>query len=194
MVVLLHGRGDSPRGWADFKRLLGSDLNFLLIQAPDPWGPGYSWYDQPPNHGPGILRSRELLTQAFAEIEAHGFAPDKTVLMGFSQGCLMTIEFGARYSKRLAGYLGISGYCYDPQALIREANREVFHSPWLITHGTQDAVLPVERTRGQIAQLKAADLAIEYREYEKAHDLNLFAELSDLKAWFYDLTHLRQKK
>jgi phospholipase/carboxylesterase len=132
---------------------------------------------------PECSGSRGLLAEEFARIEGEGFSLDRTILSGFSQGCLMTLEFGARFPKRLAGYLGISGYCYDPELLLKEASAEARSGSWFITHGTQDEVLSAETTRGQIAVLKGGGMPIDYREYRKAHTIDPHRELPEIREW-----------
>jgi phospholipase/carboxylesterase len=184
LLILLHGRGDSAEGLLWAQETLAIDwLNFLLLTAPNPYNDGFSWYGLPPNQLPGILESRKLLTQVCAETESNGYLPEKTFLMGFSQGCLMTLEFGARHSRRLAGYIGISGYCYDPEAILREMNPEVNHGNWLITHGTEDELLPVQTTRAQMKILNDGGFKIDYREYRKSHTIDLRRELPDIREW-----------
>ena len=95
----------------------------------------------------------------------------------------MTLEFGARFSQVLRGYIGISGYVYDSEQLLKEANQEVMRAPWLVTHGTEDEVLPLEDTRNQINDLITGGFKIDYREYFKAHTIDEKKELPDLRAW-----------
>jgi phospholipase/carboxylesterase len=184
LMVVLHGRGDSPEGfdWMPGELAI-SGLHYVMLQAPDIYLDGFSWYDLPPNQLPGILRSRTLLESTFEALFQHGFQPSGIFLFGFSQGCLMTLEFGARFPHRLAGYLGVSGYCYDEAPLLEEANPEALKAPWLITHGTTDDVLPVERTRKQMRWLQAHGFSLDYREYEKSHTVDPVAELPFLKEW-----------
>jgi phospholipase/carboxylesterase len=184
VLILLHGRGDSAEGllWAQESLAIDS-LNFLLLTAPNPYYDGFSWYDLPPNQLPGIRESRKLLTQVFTETERNGYAPENTFLLGFSQGCLMTLEFGARHPRPLAGYIGISGYCYDPEAILREMSPDVNHGGWLITHGTDDELLPVETTRRQMETLNNAGFKIDYREYKKSHTIDLRRELREIREW-----------
>ena len=184
LMVVLHGRGDSPAGFEWLPDALGfSEMSYVFLQAPDPYFEGYSWYELPPNQLPGIQRSQKLLEQVFEKIIQTGFAPERVFLFGFSQGCLMTLEFGGRFPHRLAGYIGVSGYCYDTEALIREASPEAKKGAWLVTHGTLDGVLPVSTTREQVEILQKNGLPIEYREYRKAHTLDDQNEIPFLKAW-----------
>ena len=184
LMVVLHGRGDSAEGFLWLQDALEIDsLNYLLLNAPEPYYTGFSWYDLPPHQLPGITHSRKLLGVVLAETEEQGFMPESTFLLGFSQGCLLTLEFGARHIRRLAGYIGISGYAYDTNALLRELNPDVNHGDWLITHGTDDELLPVESTRAQIRQLIDGGFNIDYREYEKTHTIDAERELPEIREW-----------
>jgi phospholipase/carboxylesterase len=184
LMVILHGRGDSPEGFASFQRELQIvGLSMLLLQAPDDYYGGFSWYDPAPDQLPGIERSRELLTHTFDELIRQGYAPEKTFLFGFSQGCLMTLEFGGRYTHRLAGYLGISGYCYDAETLVKEAFADAKNGDWLITHGTEDEVLPIAETRDQMKVLQAGGFTLEYKEYVKSHTIDHRDELPYIREW-----------
>ena len=184
LMVILHGRGDSVEGFSRFKSELAiPGLSVLLLNAPDPYYDGFSWYDLPPNQLPGIIRSRNLLRSTFDQIFKWGFSPERTFLFGFSQGCLMTLEFGGRYEKCLAGYIGVSGYCYDPALLISEADKAVMKGDWLITHGTTDSVLDCKKTRDQMTDLKAAGFNLEFKEYEKDHTIDPKKELPMIREW-----------
>ena len=184
VLIVLHGRGDSTEGFTWMKDELDiPGLSLLLLNAPDPYYGGYSWYDLPPDQLPGILRSRRLLEAVMEELVQQGFDLSRCFLFGFSQGCLMTLEFGGRYSRKLAGYIGVSGYVFDWERLLQEANPEVMNGEWLVTHGAHDDVLPVETTREQIRQLKEGGFKIEYREYRKVHTIDPKDELPLIREW-----------
>lgn len=182
LMIVLHGRGDSSRGFLWLQDELDIDpLNYLLLDAPNSYYPGFSWYDLPPNRLPGVLQSRGLLTDVLRETGKRGYPPERTFLFGFSQGCLMTLEFGARHKDRLAGYIGVSGYCHDTESLLGEMNPEVNRGDWLITHGTQDDVVDVKTTRAQMRRLQDAGFKMDYREYVKPHTIDSDRELADIR-------------
>lgn len=184
LVVVLHGLGDSARGFLWLQDALEIDsLNYLLLNAPEAYYSGYRWYNIGEDPLSGIVRSRNILSEVFAVLSREGYPPEKTSLLGFSQGCLMTLEFGARHSDRLAAYVGISGYTIDPAALLREMNPKVNHGDWLITHGTRDEILPVETTRAQMQMLRDGGFNIDYREYSKTHTVDVERELPDIRNW-----------
>jgi len=183
LLVVLHGLGDSSAGFLWLQDELGIDsLNLLLLDAPDQYYTGFAWYDIE-NPKPGVERSRNLLGKVLEATSHQGYPPGKTFLLGFSQGCLMTMEFGARYSSALAGYVGISGYCLSPDVLLREMNPEANNGRWLITHGLNDPLLPVEVTRAQLRKLKESGFVIDYREYDKDHTIDPERELPEIREW-----------
>ena len=62
LMIMLHGLGDSIEGFRWLPEALNiPDLIYLFLDAPDPWGDGFSWYALPPHQAPGVLRSRGLL-------------------------------------------------------------------------------------------------------------------------------------
>ena len=45
VLVMLHGLGDSTAGWRWLPEALGlPDLNYLLVNAPDQYFGGWSWF------------------------------------------------------------------------------------------------------------------------------------------------------
>src|ERR1700722_17745939 len=119
LMVWLHGLGDSVEGYRWLPEGMRLPwLNYLLVNAPDKYYEGYSWFDYPDNMGPGILRSRKLLFQLLDEWRAKGV--EEITLGGFSQGGLMTLDVGLRYPHRLAGLVDISGWAYEIHVLLKE--------------------------------------------------------------------------
>ena len=186
LVVVLHGRGDSSQGFHWMPGTLAlPGVSWLLANAPDPWYGGYSWYGMPPDHREGIDRSRLLLDHLFDELAAQGYPPEKIVLFGFSQGCLLTLEWGGRTERALAGCIGISGYCPEAAGLAEELSPVAKDRPWLVTHGRQDEVLPYKATSEQVQVLKAAGLPLDFRTYDKTHTIG--PDLEDIRAAFVQM-------
>lgn len=181
LLVVLHGRGDSSAGFHWMPSALAlPGVSYLLANAPDPWFGGRSWYGMPPDHLPGVRRSQALLESLFDEL-ATEFEPADTALFGFSQGCLMTLEWGGRSERPLAGCCGVSGYVADVDRLAGELSQAARTRPWLVTHGRGDEVLPFERTRRQIEQLQRAGLPVRFEAYDKTHTID--ADLPDIRAF-----------
>jgi len=172
LMIMLHGLGDSIEGYRWWPEAMGLPwLNYMLVNAPDEYYGGYSWYDYAGEIAPGVDRSRKLLFKLLEDLKVKGFAVDQITLGGFSQGCLMSVEVGLRYPERLAGIVGISGYVCDPEKLVEEMSPVATKQRLLITHGTIDTVVPFAVTREQVNVLKAAGLNVEWHEFVKPHTI-----------------------
>jgi phospholipase/carboxylesterase len=172
LMVMLHGLGDSSAGFHWLPPALNLPwMNYLLVNAPDPYYGGYAWYDFAGDMGPGVRRSRDLLFELLDEQRKAGFPTEQTVLGGFSQGSLMTIEVGCRYPHRFAGLVGISGYVFEPEVLVRNLSPMARSQRFLVTHGYQDPIIPFAAVKQQIELLKKAGLDIAWHELPKAHTI-----------------------
>jgi phospholipase/carboxylesterase len=172
LCIMLHGLGDSIEGYRWLPEAMRLPwMNYLLVNAPDAYYGGYSWFDFAGNIVPGVERSRKLLFELLDSRRAAGFPTDQTILGGFSQGCLMSIDVGLRYPHRFAGIVGISGYVCEPEKLVEELSPVAFQQRLLVTHGTKDPIIRFADVREQINLLKSAGLRIEFHEFLKAHTI-----------------------
>jgi phospholipase/carboxylesterase len=171
IFVMLHGLGDSVAGWRWFPEALDLPwMNYLLVNAPDRYYGGYSWFDYPGGDmAPGIHRSRKLLFELLDGLLAKNIPADQITLGGFSQGCLMSIETGLRYPHRLAGIVGISGWVFDVENLIRDLTPIAKSQRLLMTHGHYDPLLPFAEVKQQALELKSAGLNVAWHEFPKEH-------------------------
>ena len=157
LVIFLHGYG------ADGSDLIGladplaphlPDTRFLAPNAPErcPGNPlGYQWFPIPWLDGTpeaaaraSAVRSYGLLDTWLDEVAAEGPGPERTVLVGFSQGTMMALHVGLRRAAPLAGIVGFSGRLLDPQQLATEITAR---PPVLLVHGDQDPVVPFTKFR-----------------------------------------------
>ncbi len=172
LMVVLHGLGDSSAGYRWAPDALNLPwMNYLLVNAPDDYYGGFSWYEIDRDPLPGIIRSRKLLFELLDHQRAEGWPTEETTVFGFSQGCLMTWELGFYYPHRFAGLVGISGYVNDVADSIQHLCPSSRQQRFLITHGTHDPLIPFETVRQQIPMLKSAGLNIEWHEFRKEHTI-----------------------
>src|SRR5688572_33004399 len=86
LVIALYGLGDSIAGYRFLPCVLQIEsVNVMLVNAPDDYYGGFSWYDFAGEPGPGVERSYKLLGSLLADCEREGFPADRTILFGFSQ-------------------------------------------------------------------------------------------------------------
>ena len=182
LLVVMHGLGDSADGFRFLPQALQfTNLHYLLLNAPDSYFTGYSWFDIYGEPAKGAIRSREVLFSGFRQLQESGFAPGKIGLLGFSQGAAMALDLACRYPETFGAVVGISGFLLFqeqyPEALSPVAKRQKI----LVTHGTEDPILPLEQTETQIQSLKGMGLSIDWRVYEKEHTIDPQREIPDIR-------------
>ena len=153
LVIFLHGYG------ADGNDLLGladplaphlPDTVFVAPNAPErsAMNPmGYQWFPIPWIDGSSEEQSQAGMARAIEDLNAfldavmveEGVAPEQTILVGFSQGTMMSLHVAPRRAAAVAGVVGFSGRLMGPEALAEEV---VVRPPVLLIHGDQDEVVP----------------------------------------------------
>ena len=132
---------------------------------------------------PGVKRSRSMLCDLLDDHGANGFASDRTFLFGFSQGCLMIVDVALRYPKLFAGCVGVSGYVYQPEQALRERSSVAAEQRFLVTHGTLDPLIPIEKSRTGFETLKAGGIQIDWHEFAKEHTIAGMEEVNLIRSF-----------
>lgn len=184
LLVALHGSNGSASNFEGIEEIFDiPELNYLFLNGPIPSFANFRWYSDP-------LTRRDCvpyLEKIFQTIEREGYPPEKTFLMGFSQGAALTFEFGAQYANLFCGYIALSGRIESLPALLNYANPLIVsRGRWLVTHGIRDFNLAVGVIRDQVEQLRQAGFKIEYREYDKIHEFDGEKELPEVREWIRD--------
>jgi phospholipase/carboxylesterase len=194
VMVVLHGLGDSLHGFTWLPSALGIDsLSYLLVNAPDDYYGGFSWFDFTgggADMGPaiaGIKRSRGLIQGLLDELRKQGVAGADIFLFGFSQGCLMALDAGLRYGERLGGIVGVSGWLAFQEEYPAAFSPVAKEQDFLVTHGLRDPLLPYRATQAQSGFLKAQGLRLEFKSYDKDHTM-LPEEVGDIREWVLKLS------
>lgn len=182
--IMMHGLGDSIEGYRWMPEAMDLPwMNYLLVNAPDEYYGGYSWFDFAGDMSPGILRSRKLITDLLDRQREQGFPTERTVLGGFSQGSLMAVDVGLRYPQLLAGIVGISGWVFEPERLLRESSPVAREQRILMTHGTLDPMVPFAAVRKEAQLLRDSGLNLEWHEFQKGHTIAGEEELDIIRGF-----------
>src|SRR5690606_25344030 len=109
-VVMIHGRGASAESILTLAdEFAQPDLSYLAPQAAgSTWYP-YSFLAPLDRNEPHLSSALRLVGRVLSEIEAAGISPERTVLLGFSQGACLASEFAARNPRRYGGVVALSG-------------------------------------------------------------------------------------
>jgi len=168
LVVLLHGRGNRPQiPQGPFEASL--PFRMFIPQAPDPLGEGYTWLATTTNDPDTQLFTRSLsgrADQLAPAIEAfRRFRPTlgKPVVVGFSQGAIMTFALCTRFPHHFAAGFPIAGWL--PPALYPERKKGRSFPYLFAQHGGADDIVPTSKGRETVTALRARGLVVDYREF-----------------------------
>jgi len=119
-MILVHGRGASA---ADIMTL-GAELMRPGVAYLAPQAAGNVWYPNPftapmESNEPYLSSALEVLAALLASIE-ETVPADRVILLGFSQGACLTLEFAARHARRYGGLAGLSGGLIGPDGTPRD--------------------------------------------------------------------------
>jgi predicted esterase len=132
-----------------------------------PQAEGNTWY---PNRFLAPISSNEpWLSSALAAVAAvlarvtkAGIPPERTILLGFSQGACLTLEFVARNARRYGGVAGLSGGLIGPDGTPRDYAGSLDGTPIFLGCGDVDFHVPKERVHhtAEVLQRLGGDVTV----------------------------------
>ena len=145
-MLLVHGRGASAE---DILTLTGElaqpGIAYLAPQAADnTWYPN-SFLASLASNEPWLTSALASLSEVLARIGDAGIPPERTVLLGFSQGACLALEFAARNARRYGGLVGFSGALIGPDDTPREYPGSLAGTPVFLGCSEVDPHVPKER-------------------------------------------------
>ncbi len=156
LVIMLHGVGSNGQDLISLAPMLSQKLPKTMFLSPDaPFAcdmvpPGfpnsYQWFslqDRDPHMMLAEVKNVFPLVEEYieAQMERYGVPPEKTALLGFSQGTMTSLYVAPRLQKKIAGVLGYSGaLLWDSKVDADDLRKPPIH----LIHGEADDVVPVE--------------------------------------------------
>jgi phospholipase/carboxylesterase len=173
-AVMVHGRG---AGAADMMGLAGllrvPGIAFLAPQAAD-----NTWY---PNRFTAPIDSNEpwlssaltAIGDLLARIEGAGVSSERTMLLGFSQGACLTLEYVARHARRYGGVAGLSGGLIGPDGTPRDYEGSLDGTPIFLGCSDVDPHIPEARVHHSTEVLRRLGAEVTERIYPRmGHTIN----------------------
>lgn len=162
LIFMLHGYGDSAENFINIAKPLDQlefRANYFALNAPfkiPDYSSGRQWFDLNPNGiyiaeaGPSeieIIKKEILISNLMLEntikktINKYNLTYKDCFLVGFSQGGMMTFEFGNYFLNSLKGLAILSGRIMSEDKI---TNQYLLKTPIFISHGNLDTVLPIK--------------------------------------------------
>src|SRR5205807_4018035 len=164
--ILIHGRGASAGSILSLApRLECPGLAFLAPQAArGTWYPR-RFLDPVESNEPWLSSALGAVGRVVGMAEEAGVPAESTLLLGFSQGACLTLEFLARNARRYGGVAGLSGGLIGPDGLARPTNGSLEGTPVFLGCADPDPHIPAQRVWDAAGELRRLGGEVTVRLY-----------------------------
>lgn len=145
-MIMMHGRGASAQDIltlsAEFRQ---PGFVYLAPQAA-----GYSWYPNSflapiESNEPALSSALAVIAALLAQLAEQAIPPERTIILGFSQGACLSLEFVARNARRYGGLVGLSGGVIGPDGTPRDYPGSLDGTPVFLGCSDVDPHIPKAR-------------------------------------------------
>ncbi len=165
-MVLLHGRGATAEDILTLAdELRHPDFAYLAPQAA-----GQTWYPYsflvPLEHNQPHLDSALALVGRLVEsLETAGLERERIVLLGFSQGACLALEWALRHPRRYGGVVALTGGFLGPPGETRRFTGDFAGTPVLLGAGDPDPHVPWARIEETAEAFRGLGASVTLRRY-----------------------------
>jgi len=166
VAIMIHGRGASAENILQLAREFhASDIAYLAPQAAgSTWYP-YSFLSPIEQNEPGISSGLRVIESLIDDVTRQGSQPERIVLMGFSQGACLSLEFAARHPRQYAAIVGFSGGVIGPPGTPRDYAGTFDRTPVFLGCSDVDPHIPLERVHETAAVFRRMGASVDERIY-----------------------------
>lgn len=181
LLVLLHGYGSNEQDLFSFAPTLPEDWLIVSFRAPrNTQYEGFSWYDidllnvENRIDLPQAKESLEGILGSILKISNHyGLTENETHLAGFSQGGILTYALALNNPELFSKIAIMSSYPEDRllETIVKD-KKKLEKLRFFVSHGTDDAVIPLEWAKKGAELLYDLSCYFSFREYMSGHGVN----------------------
>jgi phospholipase/carboxylesterase/glyoxalase family protein len=173
-MILVHGRGATAESILGLARELDRPgFAYLAPQAS-----GYTWYPYSflaplAQNEPFLGSALGLVATAVQQVIDAGVPADRLMLLGFSQGACLTLEFTARNPRRYGGVAGLTGGLIGPDDTPRDYPGSLDGTRVFLGSSDPDPHVPVARVEETARVLERMGAQVTTRIYPgRGHTVN----------------------
>ena len=165
-MIMVHGRGGSAAGILELRHEL-PDSRFAYLA---PQAAGHTWYPNSflaplESNEPGLSSGLALLAGVLERTAAAGLPFERTIVLGFSQGACLALEFVARNGRALGGVVGLSGGLIGPPGTEWPYAGSLAGTPVFLGCSDIDPHIPIERVKETAAAFRELGASVTERIY-----------------------------
>src|SRR5690348_6287493 len=163
-MVLLHGRGAT----AEDIMTIASEVQRPGWTYLAPQAAGNAWYPHPftapiEANEPYLSAALETVSRVVERAESRVPA-QRLVLLGFSQGACLALEWAARNARRYGAVIGLSGGLIGPDGTPRDYPGSFEDTPVFLGCSAVDPHIPMSRVveTGEVMKKMGAEVAVRF--------------------------------
>ena len=163
-MILLHGRGAT----AEDIMTIASEVQQPGWAYLAPQAAGNTWYPNPftaplESNEPHLSAAMETIARVLERVEAR-IPAQRVVLLGFSQGACLTLEWAARNARRYGGVVGLSGGLIGPDGTPRDYPGNFEGTPVFLGCSDIDPHIPMRRVveTGEVLKGMGTDVTVRF--------------------------------
>jgi predicted esterase len=174
VMVMIHGRGAS----AESILTLENEFDVQNFAYLAPQADGGTWYPhrfiEPVEvNEPYLSAALDTIEDILKQVEAAGIPPEKTILLGFSQGACLAVEYAARNGKRYGGVAALSGGLIGAQLERATYPQPLVGTPVFLGCSDVDFHIPKARVEESAVMLRELGADVTMRLYSgMGHTVN----------------------
>ncbi len=173
-MIMIHGRGAT----AEDILSLASEVNQPGFTYLAPQAAGYTWYPNSflapiASNEPALSSGLTVIASLLGHLNKAGVSPERTILLGFSQGACLSLEFAARHARRYGGVVGLSGGLIGADGTARDYPGSLAGTPIFLGCSDVDFHVPKERVLFSADVLQRLGAAVTTKLYPRmGHTVN----------------------
>lgn len=188
-MIMLHGRGGQARDILSLAPLL--ERPGFAYLAPE--AGGHSWYPASflaptAENEPDLSSALAVVADLLDQVQEAGIPPRRTILLGFSQGACLALEFAARHPRLYGGVAGLAGGLIGTDEELRRHTGSLEGTPVFLGCSDVDPFIPKERVHATAVALRDLGADVTTRLYPGLDHIINQDELDFVRAMMAALT------
>ncbi|MDP1676940.1 MAG: dienelactone hydrolase family protein [Bacteroidota bacterium] len=174
VMIMIHGRGATAESILDIAQYFIVDaVTYIAPQANGgTWYP-YSFLMPTEQNEPGITSGLQRISEIVDHVVTSGIPEQKIMLLGFSQGACLSLEWTARSNKKIGAVFGLSGGLIGPNATLRNYSGTLENTSVFLGCSDVDFHIPKERVIESADIFKKLNASVTITLYPNmAHTVN----------------------
>jgi predicted esterase len=165
-MIMLHGRGAT----AESILALAAEFDQAGFAYLAPQAAGETWYPNrfhapAASNEPWLSSALAAVDEVVNKITATGIPQERLLILGFSQGACLALEYAARNARRYGGVVGLSGGLIGADGEPRRDNGNFARTPIFLGCSEMDFHIPQARVEQAAQILKALGGNVTVRLY-----------------------------